>query len=48
MNLTIEEKLKLIEEVGEEIIGREELIELLNSNKQIIAYDGFEPSGRIT
>jgi len=47
MNLTIEEKLKLIEEVGEEIIGREELIELLNSNKQIIAYDGFEPSGRI-
>lgn len=47
MNLTIEERLKLIEEVGEEIIGREELIELLNSNKQIIAYDGFEPSGRI-
>lgn len=47
MNLTIEEKLKLIEEVGEEIIGREELIELLKSGKKITAYDGFEPSGRI-
>ncbi|HPV66246.1 MAG TPA: tyrosine--tRNA ligase [archaeon] len=47
MNLTIEERLKLIKEVGEEIIGEEELIELLKSNKPIIAYDGFEPSGRI-
>lgn len=47
MNLTVEEKLKLIEEVGEEIIGREELIDLLKSGKKIIAYDGFEPSGRI-
>ncbi|MFT4304262.1 MAG: tyrosine--tRNA ligase [Candidatus Woesearchaeota archaeon] len=41
------EKLELIKQVGEEIIGEEELIELLNSNKEIIAYDGFEPSGRI-
>lgn len=47
MNLTIEERLKLIKEVGEEIIGEEELIELLKSNNPIIAYDGFEPSGRI-
>ena len=31
MNLTIEERLKLIKEVGEEIIGEEELIELLKS-----------------
>ncbi len=47
MNLTIEERLKLIKEVGEEIIGEEELIEVLKSNNPIIAYDGFEPSGRI-
>jgi len=47
MVLTIEERLKLIKEVGEEIIGEEELIELLKSNKSIIAYDGFEPSGKI-
>ena len=47
MTLTIEERLKLIKEVGEEIIGEEELIELLKSNKPLIAYDGFEPSGRI-
>jgi tyrosyl-tRNA synthetase len=47
MTLTIEERLELIKEVGEEIIGEEELIELLKTNKPIIAYDGFEPSGRI-
>lgn len=47
MKLTFEEKLKLITEVGEEIIGEEELIELLKNNKPIIAYDGFEPSGRM-
>jgi tyrosyl-tRNA synthetase len=40
-------KLELIKEVGEEIIGEDELIELLKSKKKIIAYDGFEPSGRI-
>lgn len=42
-----EEKLKLIKQVGEEIIGEEELVELLKTKKKIIAYDGFEPSGRI-
>ena len=47
MTLTTEERIKLIKEVGEEIIGEEELIELLKSNKPLIAYDGFEPSGRI-
>lgn len=47
MTLTIEEKLELIKEVGDEIIGEEELIELLKANKPLIAYDGFEPSGRI-
>jgi tyrosyl-tRNA synthetase len=47
MELTIQERLNLIKEVGEEIINEEELIELLKTNKKIIAYDGFEPSGRI-
>jgi tyrosyl-tRNA synthetase len=42
-----EERLKLIREVGEEILGEEELIELLKSGKTITAYDGFEPSGKI-
>ncbi len=41
------EKLKLIKEVGEEIISEDELINLLKTKKEIIAYDGFEPSGKI-
>ena len=45
--MNTEERLSLIKEVGEEIIGEDELIELLNSKKKIIAYDGFEPSGKI-
>ncbi len=47
VELSIDERLKLIHEVGEEIIGEEELIELLKSGKTPIAYDGFEPSGKI-
>ena len=42
-----QERLNLIKQVGEEIIGEEELLELLKTKKQLIAYDGFEPSGRI-
>jgi len=42
-----EEKLKLIGQVGEEIIGGDELKTLLESGEQLIAYDGFEPSGQI-
>src|SRR3989338_3254812 len=45
--MDINDRLKLVEEVGEEIVTREELIELLNKKKKFIAYDGFEPSGRI-
>jgi tyrosyl-tRNA synthetase len=41
------EKLALIEEVGEEIIDKDELIALLKKKKKPIAYDGFEPSGKI-
>jgi tyrosyl-tRNA synthetase len=46
-NLTIDEKLKLINQVSEETIGEDELKELLESGKKVIAYDGFEPSGKI-
>ncbi|MDQ5981760.1 MAG: tyrosyl-tRNA synthetase, partial [Patescibacteria group bacterium] len=45
--LSVEEKLKLINSVGEEIVTIDELKKLLESNKPLIAYDGFEPSGRI-
>ncbi len=45
--MEIQERLDLIKQVGEEIISEEELIELLKTKKEIIAYDGFEPSGRI-
>lgn len=45
--MDVNERLNLIKEVGEEIVKEEELVNLLNSDKQLIAYDGFEPSGRI-
>jgi len=42
-----DERLKLIKEVGEEIVTDDELKELLKSGKELIAYDGFEPSGNV-
>jgi tyrosyl-tRNA synthetase len=45
--MNIEEKIKIIKEVGEEIISEDELRYLLENKKNPIAYDGFEPSGRI-
>jgi len=45
--MKIEDRLKLIKEVGEEIIQEEELKKLLESGEELIAYDGFEPSGQI-
>jgi len=51
MTLQLDDRVKLLEEVGEEIITLEELREMLqwklNHDKDIIAYDGFEPSGNI-
>ena len=41
------ERLDLIKQVGEEIIQEEELKKLLESGEELIAYDGFEPSGQI-
>ena len=43
--MNIQERLNLIEEVGEEIITEEELAGLLKEKEKFIAYDGFEPSG---
>ncbi len=45
--MKIDEKIKLISEVGEEIITEEELRNLLEEKRRPIAYDGFEPSGNI-
>lgn len=45
--MDIEEKVALIKEVGEEIISEDELIELFKTKKNPVAYDGFEPSGKI-
>lgn len=43
--MDIEKRMELIEGVGEEIITRKELRELLETKEHPIAYDGFEPSG---
>ena len=43
----MEQKIQLIKSIGEEIIGEENLERLLTHKKNIIAYDGFEPSGRM-
>jgi tyrosyl-tRNA synthetase len=46
-NLTIDERLDLIKQVGEEIVTEEELRKLLETETNLIAYDGFEPSGQM-
>ncbi|MFC2143521.1 tyrosine--tRNA ligase [Candidatus Aenigmatarchaeota archaeon] len=43
--MDIEKRLDLITGVGEEIITRDELRQLLETKQHPIAYDGFEPSG---
>jgi tyrosyl-tRNA synthetase len=43
--MDIETRMELIERVGEEIVTREELRNLLETKEHPIAYDGFEPSG---
>ena len=45
--MDVETRIKLIQEVGEEVVTVPELKELLESGKKLIAYDGFEPSGNI-
>ncbi|MEM4263399.1 MAG: tyrosine--tRNA ligase [Candidatus Woesearchaeota archaeon] len=45
--MDINKKLELFRQVGEEIITEEELRNLLETKKNPVAYDGFEPSGKI-
>ncbi|MBI4149670.1 tyrosine--tRNA ligase [Candidatus Woesearchaeota archaeon] len=45
--MDIQERLRLINEVGEEILTEEDLRQLLERKKRIVAYDGFEPSGNV-
>ncbi|MCR4330118.1 MAG: tyrosine--tRNA ligase [Candidatus Roizmanbacteria bacterium] len=46
-SLTVQERINLIDTVGEEIIQPDELKKLLESGEELVAYDGFEPSGQI-
>ncbi len=45
--MDISKRFELISQVGEEIISEQELKKLLQEKKHPIAYDGFEPSGKI-
>lgn len=45
--LTLDEKFALCRSVGEECIQEEELRRMLEKKPHIVAYDGFEPSGRM-
>lgn len=45
--LSMEERVKLIKSVGEEIIQENEIEDLLKRKDMPICYDGFEPSGRM-
>lgn len=45
--MDVHQRYQLISEVGEEIVSKTELMDLLTKKKSFIAYDGFEPSGRI-
>jgi len=46
-SLSIQKRIDLISQVGEEIIQQDELNTLLSSKEELVAYDGFEPSGQI-
>jgi len=45
--MNIQDRLNLIRQVGEEIVSDDELKALLESGEELVAYDGFEPSGQI-
>ena len=42
-----EERFKLVRSVGEECVQEDELRELLRRKREVVCYDGFEPSGRM-
>ena len=43
--MTPQEKLNILKTVGEEIVTEEDLLKLLETKENPVAYDGFEPSG---
>ncbi|MBX4211945.1 tyrosine--tRNA ligase [Candidatus Pacearchaeota archaeon] len=45
--MNVEEKVSIVKSIAEEIVTEDELRELFKSKKNIIAYDGFEPSGQM-
>ena len=45
--MDIEDRMNLVQQVGEEIVTEDELKELLSNKKELVAYDGFEPSGNL-
>ena len=45
--MDVSKKIEIIRSFAEEIVTEEELVELFKTKKDIIAYDGFEPSGNI-
>jgi tyrosyl-tRNA synthetase len=47
MPMDLQERISLIQQVGEEILTIEELKQLLETKSHPVAYDGFEPSGQM-
>ncbi|MDH7475870.1 MAG: tyrosine--tRNA ligase [Microgenomates group bacterium] len=45
--MTTQDRLNLIKQVGEEIVTEAELVKLLENEEELVAYDGFEPSGQM-
>jgi tyrosyl-tRNA synthetase len=45
--MDVSERLRLIKSVGDEIVTEEDLLGLLKEKAHPVAYDGFEPSGRM-
>ncbi|KAJ9678579.1 hypothetical protein PVL29_020683 [Vitis rotundifolia] len=45
--MTLEEKFRILTNVGKECIQEDELMNLLRNKPEPICYDGFEPSGRM-
>ena len=45
--MELEKRVESIMSIGEECIFKEELVNLLENKPEPVAYDGFEPSGRM-